>query len=528
MNTPMKTSAWWMPAAIRRAAACADRAARRSIVAGPADQHGGQADEAVQQRDQLRHAGHLDDRAPATARSRRRRPSATTSSASAGGSDVPVDGQADGRGQRDRHADDAEDVARRDGLVLGQAGEGQDEQQGRDDVARPWRSTSMRHRRSAHLREHRSMRRVTAKPPKMLMLTRAGSRRRPARVIDRVAVADLQQRADDDDAGDGVGHPHQRRVQRVVHVPDHVVADDDRQHEHGEVLRISWSARTRRRTKQQHARRRRRSREPALAASSALLGLRLDRRPRRLRRAAARPRPAPAAAARSSRRCARRSCRAARRRRSRGRAGRPSPASQLHQVDQVGAVQLRGLRGQAAGQVGVADDRHAVVGDDGLARDRALDVAAVAPRPCRRSRCPASSLATISAVMQLRRGLAGDQRGGDDDVDVLGLLGVQLAPRAPCSPRTSPWRSRSVADLAASAVDRRGTRRPATCTWSATSGRGSVARTMAPRLDAAPIAARPATPAPATSTLAGGTLPAAVTWPVKKRPNSCAASTTAR
>ncbi len=43
-----------------------------------------------------------------------------------------------------------------------------------------------------------------------------------------------------------------------------------------------------------------------------------------------------------------------------------------------------------------------------------------------------------------------------------------------------------------------------------------------------PIAASPATPAPTTSTFAGGTLPAAVTWPVKNDPNSCAASTTAR
>lgn len=51
---------------------------------------------------------------------------------------------------------------------------------------------------------------------------------------------------------------------------------------------------------------------------------------------------------------------------------------------------------------------------------------------------------------------------------------------------------------------------------------------MAPRLLAAPIAASPATPAPAISTLAGGTLPAAVTWPVKKRPNTWAASITAR
>jgi hypothetical protein len=51
---------------------------------------------------------------------------------------------------------------------------------------------------------------------------------------------------------------------------------------------------------------------------------------------------------------------------------------------------------------------------------------------------------------------------------------------------------------------------------------------MAPMLPAAPMAARPATPAPTTSTLAGGTLPAAVTCPVKNRPNAWAASTTAR
>ncbi len=69
---------------------------------------------------------------------------------------------------------------------------------------------------------------------------------------------------------------------------------------------------------------------------------------------------------------------------------------------------------------------------------------------------------------------------------------------------------------------------PRESTWSATSGRGSVAYTIAPRLPAVPIAARPATPAPATSTLAGATLPAAVTWPVKNRPKVCAASTTAR
>ena len=69
---------------------------------------------------------------------------------------------------------------------------------------------------------------------------------------------------------------------------------------------------------------------------------------------------------------------------------------------------------------------------------------------------------------------------------------------------------------------------PSDFTWSATSGRGSVARTIAPSDPAAPIADKPATPAPTMSTFAGGTFPAAVTCPVKNRPNSCAASTTAR
>ncbi len=65
-------------------------------------------------------------------------------------------------------------------------------------------------------------------------------------------------------------------------------------------------------------------------------------------------------------------------------------------------------------------------------------------------------------------------------------------------------------------------------TCSFTSGLTSKARTTAPKEPAAPIAASPATPAPATNTFAGGTLPAAVICPVKKRPNSWAASTTAR
>ena len=53
---------------------------------------------------------------------------------------------------------------------------------------------------------------------------------------------------------------------------------------------------------------------------------------------------------------------------------------------------------------------------------------------------------------------------------------------------------------------------------SATSGRTSNARTWAPRLPAAPIAASPATPAPMTKTVAGWVFPAAVTWPLNIPP----------
>jgi len=69
---------------------------------------------------------------------------------------------------------------------------------------------------------------------------------------------------------------------------------------------------------------------------------------------------------------------------------------------------------------------------------------------------------------------------------------------------------------------------PSDSTCSRTTGRTSYAETSAPRFLAVCTAARPATPQPSTSTLAGGTLPAAVIWPAKKRPKACEASTTAR
>src|SRR5690606_12231139 len=48
--------------------------------------------------------------------------------------------------------------------------------------------------------------------------------------------AGRDQGADDDHAGDRVGHRHQRRVQRRGDAPHHVVADEDREHEGDQVV----------------------------------------------------------------------------------------------------------------------------------------------------------------------------------------------------------------------------------------------------------------------------------------------------
>ena len=78
------------------------------------------------------------------------------------------------------------------------------------------------------------MRRVTAKPPKTLMVASRIATVATMVIAER-GLPDLQQRADEDDARDRVGHRHQRGVQRVVHVADHVVADHDGQREHHQV-----------------------------------------------------------------------------------------------------------------------------------------------------------------------------------------------------------------------------------------------------------------------------------------------------
>jgi hypothetical protein len=102
------------------------------VVAVPADEDRRHPDEAVQHRDQLGHTGHLDAA----------RPPQADPGADDHGDDEERDatggeatgGQADRRGQRDRHAGNAEDHPGPRRLVLGQSRQAEDEQHSRDDV----------------------------------------------------------------------------------------------------------------------------------------------------------------------------------------------------------------------------------------------------------------------------------------------------------------------------------------------------------------------------------------------------------
>ena len=78
-----------------------------------------------------------------------------------------------------------------------------------------------------------SIRSVTAKPPKMFTEARMTAMK-PKTAAD-AAGAGREQRADDDHRADRVGDRHQGRVQRRRHRPDHVVADEHREHEDDQV-----------------------------------------------------------------------------------------------------------------------------------------------------------------------------------------------------------------------------------------------------------------------------------------------------
>src|SRR5699024_8752752 len=101
----------------------------------------------------------------------------------AGRGRLVVDRQGHGGDQGQGHAGDAERQATTRGLVFGQSGQRQDEQQRCDEVGRIGGGLDG-HPRQAPFENMPSMRRVTAKPPKTLMdATRIAT---PARTIPTV------------------------------------------------------------------------------------------------------------------------------------------------------------------------------------------------------------------------------------------------------------------------------------------------------------------------------------------------------
>ena len=101
------------------------------------------------------------------------------------------------------------------------------------------------------------------------------------------------------------------------------------------------------------------------------------------------------------------------------------------EVEHVARIQRRGVGGDQRRQVGGADDLHAVLHDD-LARLPSLRRCRPARPRDRRSPNPASSTATVSALQQLRRRPAGNERRRDHDIHLLAALGDDAGlPRHP-------------------------------------------------------------------------------------------------
>jgi hypothetical protein len=70
-----------------------------------------------------------------------------------------------------------------------------------------------------------SIRRVTRKPPTMLMVAIRTDSEADSATTSEWPEPTCKQCAEHHDAGDGVGHRHQRRVQGMADAPDHLEAD---------------------------------------------------------------------------------------------------------------------------------------------------------------------------------------------------------------------------------------------------------------------------------------------------------------
>ena len=246
MKTPMKTSAWWMRSSDpRRSSVCAAplcldaRSSRSSRRARRPDRRSCAAARSARACRSSRRPG------PATGRWPRRPPPRRASRIAPAGSDVArACDEPDGGGQRDRHAGDA---VTRCPAGRSRAGTARPGSRMNSSAATMYAASAMVSAfmsGAQPLREHAEHAAGHGEAAEDVdgREQDRDERQRPGSSVS--SLADLQQRADDDDPGDRVGDRHQRGVQRVVHLADDVVADDDRQHEHGEVARAAARART--------------------------------------------------------------------------------------------------------------------------------------------------------------------------------------------------------------------------------------------------------------------------------------------
>mmetsp|Transcript_46358 Transcript_46358/g.121648 ORF Transcript_46358/g.121648 Transcript_46358/m.121648 type:complete len:809 (+) Transcript_46358:937-3363(+) len=240
------------------------------------------------------------------------------------------------------------------------------------------------------------------------------------------AAAHNKHASDGRHARDGVRDGHQRRVERVRDAPDHLVPDDAREGKGGEHRRERRVGREHAHPERAHGRvaralgrRRVQSLVVVLRHDDDLFGGRLGRRRRRRGR---RPRPCELALVHHHH-TAHGDVLVVDGKLALGLRGRR--ARREEPLDLVVCVQRRRRRREARVEVGVAEEGDAILGDVLLVLDRARDVATRLRRQVD-AHGAGLELCDHVGVDERRRLLAGDERRGDDDVDLLALLGEHL------------------------------------------------------------------------------------------------------
>ena len=324
-----------------------------------------------------------------------------------------------------------------------------------------------------------SMRSVIRKPLTMLVIEAKSAMAPRIRMRERVVAAGHDDRADDRDRRDGVGERHQRRVQQPRHAADDADADERRQHEHEQHATRSPVAAARARPARATAATRRADAGPRSRMPSVRLMTVLALLPGRRGSGACRTSPSWVMSAP----CWMSSAEVEHERLVLG--------ERQQEGGQVAREEQAGVRRHGRGQVERRDDRHAAL-DDRLAR-------ASRARSCRRRRRARSTMTEPGFMPphhlggdQPGREHAADQRGGDHDVRLRRTARPAARAGAPGPRPTAPWRSRRrPAALCLSSMPTYLAPTLSICSF--TSGRTSVAKTLAPSRRAVAIACRPAT-----------------------------------